>query len=352
MLYILAQSKALSSLLLDVHALPERDVSLDLLRRRLRLGIEPRSPGVSLAFDFNVVITRRALPRTHRMRIARLKIFLPDRVRREILIAFYLYSHPAFGQYRAFPRCFCHNARIDSLAGPAVAEPCGGRMAETATKARFNGHSMVDALERVMVCSPRTAGWNQSERAARWEALGFHHTPDFVTAQSQHEALRRELKTAGAEVIEMPASPDCSLDAVYAHDASLPTDDGLIMMRPGKPNRVAEGPRHASFCETLEIPALGRITAPGTTEAGDIVWLDSKTLLIGQGYRTNAAGICQMRDLLAPKGVEVLSAPLPYGPGPSACLHLMSLISLLADRTALVDLPFLAVETVVLLKFR
>ncbi len=59
-----------------------------------------------------------------------------------------------------------------------------------------------------------------------------------------------------------------------------------------------------------------------------------------------------MRDLLAPRGVQVLSAPLPYGPGPSACLHLMSLISLLDERTALVDLPWLAVETVELLKSR
>src|SRR4029077_10698824 len=128
---------------------------------------------------------------------------------------------------------------------------------------------------------------------------------------------------AGAEILEMPAAPDLSLDAVYAHDASLPTDYGLIAMRPRKPNRVAEGPRHSSFCESLDIPTLGAITPPGTTEAGDILWLDSKTLLIGRGYRTNAPGIRQMRDLLSPKGVEVLSAPLPCGPGPSACLHLM-----------------------------
>ena len=57
-----------------------------------------------------------------------------------------------------------------------------------------------------------------------------------------------------------------------------------------------------------------------------------------------------MRALLAATGVEVLSAPLPYGPGPSACLHLMSLISLLDEHTALVDLPWLAVETVELLQ--
>ncbi len=220
-------------------------------------------------------------------------------------------------------------------------------MPEAVASTRFNGHSMVGALERVMVCSPRTAGWNQPDRTAHWQELGFQHAPDFEQAQAQHESLCRELKSAGAEILEMPGASDLSLDAVYAHDASLPTNYGL-----GKPNRVAEGPRHSSFCESLDIPTLGAITPPGTTEAGDILWLDSKTLLIGHGYRTNAAGIQQIRALLAPKSIEVLSAPLPYGPGPSACLHLMSLISLLDDHTALVDLPWLAVETVELLKSR
>jgi N-dimethylarginine dimethylaminohydrolase len=56
--------------------------------------------------------------------------------------------------------------------------------------------------------------------------------------------------------------------------------------------------------------------------------------------------------LLAPHGVEVLSAPLPHGAGPDTCLHLMSLISLLDEKTALVDLPWLAVETVELLQAR
>jgi N-dimethylarginine dimethylaminohydrolase len=211
---------------------------------------------------------------------------------------------------------------------------------------------MVGPLERVMVCSPRTAGWNQPDRVARWQELGFHHPPNFGIAQTQHEVLCRELTAAGAEIVELSSAANLSLDAVYAHDASLPTDYGLIVMRPGKPNRVPEGPLHASFCETLDTPTLGTITPPGATEAGDILWLDSKTLLIGHGYRTNAGGIQQIRALLAPHGVEVISAPLPYGPGPSACLHLMSLISLLNEQTAIVDLPLLAVETVELLKSR
>jgi N-dimethylarginine dimethylaminohydrolase len=246
----------------------------------------------------------------------------------------------------------------------------------TAMTWAFNGHSMVGQLHCVLVCSPRTAGWNQPERAARWRELGFHHSPDFNPAQAQHEEMCHRLEAAGVEILEMPPAADLTLDAVYTHDALLPTDFGLIVMRPGKPNRVSEGRHQAAFC--CRIGELGtgwygpdwqavavevaraasgvfmraKIVPPGTTEAGDMVWLARKTLLVGHGYRTNAAGTAQIRDLLTSRGVQVLSAPLPHGAGPSACLHLMSLISLLDEHTALVDLPWLAVETVELLKSR
>jgi len=215
---------------------------------------------------------------------------------------------------------------------------------------------MTGELLRVMVCPPGNAGWDISGKAAAWGELGFHHAPDFAVAQGQHEILCRLLSESGAEVVSLPAAESLTLDAVYAHDASLATDHGLVLMNPAKKNRVAEARAHASFCGQLGIPVLGEIRLPGTSESGDIVWLDSGTLLIGDGYRTNKAGIEQMRALLSSKdsakNVEVLSAPLPYGPGPSACLHLMSLMSMLDDETILVDLPWLAVETVELLKAR
>jgi N-dimethylarginine dimethylaminohydrolase len=216
----------------------------------------------------------------------------------------------------------------------------------------FNGHSMVGRLRRVLVCSPRAAGWSRPSIADRWRDLGFFHPPDFATAQAQHDELCRQLGSAGTEIFHLPAASDLSLDAVYTHDPSLASNYGLIGLHPGKPNRIPEAQRHIEFCLNLGIPTLGKIQPPGKTEAGDMVWLDSATLLIGQGYRTNLDGLAQMRALLQSHGVEVLSAPLPYGPGPSACLHLMSLMSLLDEQTVLVDLPWLAVETVELLQSR
>ena len=154
----------------------------------------------------------------------------------------------------------------------------------------LNGHSMVGRLQRVLVCSPRAAGWNQPSVADHWRELGFFHPPDFVTAQAQHDELCRQLESAGAEAFQLPPASDLSLDAVYTHDPSLASDQGLIGLHPGKPNRIPEAQRHVHFCRGLGMPVLGQIESPGKTEAGDMVWLDATTLLIGQGYRTNAAG--------------------------------------------------------------
>src|SRR5690349_1828242 len=114
----------------------------------------------------------------------------------------------------------------------------------TQTQLSWNGHSMVGTLKRVLVCSPASAGWNSTACTARWQELGFHHAVNVSDASAQHTSLCRELQIAGAEVVSLPASPDLSLYAVYAHDASLATDFGMIILRPGNANRVPESAWH------------------------------------------------------------------------------------------------------------
>jgi N-dimethylarginine dimethylaminohydrolase len=203
---------------------------------------------------------------------------------------------------------------------------------------------MAAPLKRVLVCSPSAAGWGRANRP--WRELGYFHEPDGELAGKQHARLVEILESAGSEVHFLGADEAFGLDAVYTHDASFPTDGGMILMNPGKAARCGEPSRHEAFFESLGVPILGRIEPPGVIEGGDIVWLDGRTILIGEGYRTNVEGIDQLRKLVAPMEVAVRKAPLPHGPGPGACLHLMSLMSVLDDRTILVDLAWLAVETV------
>lgn len=216
----------------------------------------------------------------------------------------------------------------------------------------FGGQSMVAPLRRVLVCPPATAGWGRRDQAERWRELGYLHPPDAGVAEQQHQALRKALQGAGAEVICLEPGNNLSLDTVYVHDPSFPTNQGALLLRMGKSCREAEPKHHRTFYEQQGIPLLGEIQPPGTVEAGDMVWLDDSTVLIGRGYRTNLSGIEQVRALLGPRGAEVLSAPLPHGGGPQTCLHLMSLLSRLDERTVLVDLAWLAVETVELLQER
>ena len=75
------------------------------------------------------------------------------------------------------------------------------------------------------------------------------------------------------------------------------------------------------------MPILGRIKAPGTLEGGDVVWIDEKTIAVGEGYRTNKEGIKQLKHLLSDQVENVISVPIPHWSGPEDCLHLMSNIS-------------------------
>src|SRR2546426_3965686 len=55
------------------------------------------------------------------------------------------------------------------------------------------------------------------------------------------------------------------------------------------------------------------------------LWLDQRTLAVGRGYRTNDAGIGQLRALLAGSIDELIVVPLPHWRGPADVFHLMSI---------------------------
>lgn len=210
----------------------------------------------------------------------------------------------------------------------------------------YGGHSQTATLERALVCPPAVAGWLDPAVARAWRELGYLRPPDGALAAEQHWALCQALEDAGVEVLTLPPGSGLSLDALYPRDPTLVTDGGAVRLRMSKATRRGENAHHAAHFARLGIPELGRLEPPATAEAGDLVWIDRRTLLVGRSFRTNRAGIEQLRALLAPLGAEVVETPIPHGDGPEVCFHLGSLLSPLEERVALVDQPRLAVETV------
>jgi N-dimethylarginine dimethylaminohydrolase len=99
------------------------------------------------------------------------------------------------------------------------------------------------------------------------------------------------------------------------------TDSGAVIFQTGKIARRGEGPAFADAFKRWGVPILGVVDGPATAEAGDMVWLDHHTLLVGRGFRTNAAGIETLSAMLNPFGVTVISVQLPYWNGPNDVLH-------------------------------
>ena len=208
----------------------------------------------------------------------------------------------------------------------------------------YGGQSMVAPLRRVVVRRPDAAF------AADPDLWHYTSRPEVEAAVAEHDALTAMLVDDGIEIVFHDAPLPDHADAVFVHDPVLVTDGGTIVLRMGKSRRRGEEAPLADTLEAAGVPVAGAIEAPGTAEGGDLLWLDHDTLAVGQGFRTNRSGLEQLAALLPE--VEVIPVPLPWNTGPDACLHLMSLASMLDDDLAVAYRPLLPVAFVELLDER
>ncbi len=211
----------------------------------------------------------------------------------------------------------------------------------------YGAQNMTAPLTRVMMHRPGDA-------MASADPAVWHYGGELNGAllEQQHAAFTSLVEQSGATVEWLP-SPNSELaDATFTHDPSLVTAEGAILLNMGKPLRKGETAAHRGYYANANVPILGELEAPGTAEAGDCLWLDEKTLAVGRGFRTNQAGIDQLQDILTPLNVDVLAFDLPMYTGKDACLHLMSIISLLDQDMALIHEPLFPVGLYQLLESR
>jgi len=197
----------------------------------------------------------------------------------------------------------------------------------------YGAQSMSAPLREVLVHRPG-AVFGQAYDDPRH---GYLRPVDLDAAQREHDVLCQILTDLGANVHELGAESG-SPDLTYTFDPVLVTDAGTIVLHSGKPTRQGEEQVMEQWLNDHGVPTAGRLTDGATADGGDTFWLDHDTLCIGRSLRTNRKAVAQIEALVE---VETEVFDVVYDNGAAECLHLMSVISPVADDIAVVYLPLL-----------
>ena len=148
---------------------------------------------------------------------------------------------------------------------------------------------------------------------------------DVALARRQWQAYVTVLNERGWPTVEV--APDDSLpDSVFIEDAVVMFDELAVITNPGAPTRH---PETAAADEAIR--RLGYSPAhisEGTLDGGDVLKV-GRTVYVGRSARTSQAGLDELRELLAPRGWEVVGVPL------TRVLHLKSAVTALPDGTVI-----------------
>jgi N-dimethylarginine dimethylaminohydrolase len=200
----------------------------------------------------------------------------------------------------------------------------------------YGSQSMVAPLRKVLVRRPDRAFGGADP--ARWHYAG---RPDLTEALREHDQLVKILQDFGAEVLFHEETLPDHADAIFVHDPVLVSDQGAVLLKMGKELRRGEEAAIGRSLEKAGVPIHYQVHGDAVCEGGDLLWLEEDTLAVGLGYRTNPQGLRQLGEALP--GVTLIPFQLPYYLGPSACLHLMSTVSIVAEDLAVVYRPLTSV---------
>lgn len=183
-------------------------------------------------------------------------------------------------------------------------------------------------LTHVLISAP-SQRFATPEDPEAWLMLSW---PDLDKLNAQCAAIEEFFESQGVAVhVHRPCEPP-PLNYLFMRDLVFMTPEGAILARPASPVRAPEARFAQAALAQMGVPIVGSMRADATMEGADCLWLDAQTVLVGQGIRTNAAGVQCVADALAPMGVSVRAVPVPPG-----AQHLLGIVVPLDRDLAVVD---------------
>jgi dimethylargininase len=152
-------------------------------------------------------------------------------------------------------------------------------------------------------------------------------TIDVERARTQHAEYEATLRQLGYDVRRLPTSDDMP-DSVFIEDTAVVLDELAVITRPGAESRRKETIAVAEAVRPFR-PVVA-ILAPGTLDGGDVIVIGQR-IFVGVGYRSNEAGVKQLRAMVRSQSYSVESVEF------EGCLHLKSAATALTDDLVLIN---------------
>ena len=157
---------------------------------------------------------------------------------------------------------------------------------------------------------------------------------DYTLATQQHRDYCRLLSECGLQVIELTANSSYP-DSTFIEDTAVVLDELAVMASMGTESR--RGEISGVEAELAKYRDITRIELPATLEGGDVVLVGAK-VFAGISPRTNSKGIESLKQILEPRGYEVIPVRV------KSCLHLKAACTTIDDHTLLVNPHWLDLE--------
>lgn len=146
-------------------------------------------------------------------------------------------------------------------------------------------------------------------------------------AEAQHRAYCTLLRECGVRVVQVEGN-EAFPDGVFVEDTAVVLDEVAVVTPMGTTSRRPETTAVEHALKAYR--PVHRLSGPGKLEGGDVLRVD-RTLFVGQGSRTDAAGLKALEAVVAPFGYTIVPVTV------TGCLHLKTGVTALDAETVLIN---------------
>lgn len=153
---------------------------------------------------------------------------------------------------------------------------------------------------------------------------------DVSLAQAQHDGIAAAYEEADVTVHYVDPATDPTPNQMFCADLMFMTPEGAILARPASTVRAGEERWVARRLADAGVPILRSVHGTGVFEGADAMWINTQTVILGRGLRTNDEAAAQISETLHWIGVETIVVDLPYG-----SMHLMGMLRIVDEDLAI-----------------